>query len=78
MEESTSSYGRCVWKALSDRGGLDDNSLIQINNRNNHIEMKLTTVQIAELPTLEDVILNFADLTDDWISTALWISYRSH
>ena len=40
--------------------------------------MKLTTVQIAELPTIEDVILNFADLTDDWISTALWISYRSH
>ena len=26
--------------------------------------MKLSHKQIAELPTLEDVILNFADLTD--------------
>ena len=29
----------------------------------NTIEMKFTPEQIAELPTLEDVILNFADLT---------------
>lgn len=35
--------------------------------------MKLTPVQIAELPTLEDVILNFADLTDDFEDNGGWL-----
>ena len=35
--------------------------------------MKLTPVQIAELPTIEDVILNFADLTDDFEDNGGWL-----
>ena len=35
--------------------------------------MKLTPIQIAELPTLEDVILNFADLTDDFEDKGGWL-----
>lgn len=36
--------------------------------------MKLTPEQITELPTLEDVILNFADLTDDFEDNGGWLS----
>ena len=35
--------------------------------------MKFTSEQIAELPTLEDVILNFADLTDDFEDNGGWL-----
>lgn len=35
--------------------------------------MKLNSEQIAELPTLEDVILNFADLTDDFEDNGGWL-----
>ena len=36
--------------------------------------MKLSPKQIAELPTLEEVILNFADLTDDFEDDGGWLS----
>lgn len=35
--------------------------------------MKFTSEQIAELPTLKDVILNFADLTDDFEDNGGWL-----
>ena len=34
--------------------------------------MKLSPKQIAELPTLEEVILNFVDLTDDFEDDGVW------
>ena len=36
--------------------------------------MKLTPEQISQLPTIEDVILYYADLTDDFEDNGGWLS----
>lgn len=40
----------------------------------NTLEMKFTHDQIAELPTLEDIILFLAGLTDDFEDDGGWLS----